>query len=122
MRKNPPIDRDVVASIDILWSCLGWRHSREKWEMDRWKIRTDSARENTIPLLWSRGGECSGKEEVRESFLEEVEFNNEHDFGKRCWDWGVPGIPDREQERQRPGGRLLWGQDRLKRKVPDSGA
>ena len=57
----------------------------------------------------------------RESFLEEVEFNDEHDFGKRCWDRGVPGIPDREQERQRPGGGLLWGQDRLKRKVPDSG-
>ena len=61
MKKNPPIDRDVVASIDILWSCPGWRHSREKGEMDRWKIRTDSARENTIPLLWSRGGECSGR-------------------------------------------------------------
>lgn len=50
--------------------------------MDRWKLRTDSARENTIPLLCSGGGEWSGKEEIRESFLEEVEFKDEHDFGR----------------------------------------
>jgi len=81
MKKYPPIDRDVVASIDILWSCPGWRCSREKREMDRWKIRTDSARENTIPLLCSGSGEWSGKE-VRESFLEEVELKNERDFGR----------------------------------------
>ena len=80
--ESSPIARNVVASTDILWSCPGWKRSREKRGMDRWKLRTDSARENTIPLLCSGGGEWSGKEEIRESFLEEVEFKDEHDFGR----------------------------------------
>lgn len=115
--ESSPIDRDVVASTDILWSVLAGRRSREKRGMDRWKLRTDSARENTIPLLCSGVQVVRGKEEIRESFLEEVEFKDEHDFGKGR---DVPGIltEDRKGKGQVVG---IFAARTGSREVPDSG-
>lgn len=42
-------------------------------EMDGWKIRIVPLRENT--MLW-RASECSGRGEVREAFLEGMEFKD----------------------------------------------
>lgn len=51
-------------------------------EVDGCKIRTASSRENVI---LSRGGrECSGRREVREGFLEEVEFKNGHNLDRNA--------------------------------------
>lgn len=45
-----------------------------EWETDGWEIRTAPSRENMI--LWKGSGECLGKGEVREGFLEEMGFKD----------------------------------------------
>lgn len=58
-----------------------------KREMGGWKIRTAFSRGNMI--LCRGGGECSGKGEIREGFLEKVEFKDGHDLDRRLAGIGV---------------------------------
>lgn len=59
------------------------------------------------------GWRPSGTWEVREGFLKEVEFKDGYDLGRyESWGGGVPGIPDGDQEKPRPGpfpGSGTWG-------------